>query len=101
MATLNMSIPYDLPPDEALRRIKAEIDSAKVDYPDKVRDLRETWNGNIGTFSATAMGHAFSAVLTVNPGTLVVQAQLPAAASFFRGMIETAIRQRVGSLLKA
>jgi hypothetical protein len=50
---LNISAPHQLPQNEALRRIKSYIEGVRTQFADKVRDLRENWNGNEGTFSGS------------------------------------------------
>lgn len=100
MANFNMSVPHHLPQDEALDRIKNLLGEAKRDHGDKISDLTENWNGNTGTFSFKAMGFAVSGTLTVQPTTIDIDADLPFAASMFKGTIKSLINQKAGELLK-
>jgi hypothetical protein len=99
MPNLKISIPHELPQDEALRRIKSAIAHAKKQYGEKIDELRESWNGNSGTLDVTAMGQKLSVVLTVNSSDVTVQSALPLIAMMFRGKIEAAIRQEGTKLL--
>jgi hypothetical protein len=96
---LNISIPHQLPQDEALRRIRTAIDRAKVQYADHVSDLQEHWNDNVGTLNLTVRGMAIPATVTVNPSDVAFQATLPMIASFFMGQIETTAREMLSRVL--
>lgn len=95
-----MSVPHHLKQDEALDRIKNLLSEAKRDHGDKISDLKENWNGNTGSFSFKAMGFAVSGTLTVQPTTVDIDAELPFAASMFKGTIKSLINQKAGELLK-
>jgi hypothetical protein len=99
MPNLNISIPNDLSQDEALKRIKNAVAQAKAQQSGKIEDLQENWNGSVGTFSGSAMGHAASGTITVNPSEIVLHLALPFAATFFKGKIEAGIREFAARLL--
>ncbi len=99
MAKLNMVVPHKLSQDEALRRIKTLLGEVKTQFVDKIKDLNEQWNGNIGTFSFSAMGFSVSGKLLVNSNEVELFGNLPFAAIFFKGKIESTIWERAESLL--
>jgi hypothetical protein len=99
MAKLNMSIPHHLSQDEALNRIKRLLGQVKQQYADRVTDLRESWEGNVGTFSFSAMGFSVSGTLNVTPSDVELNGNLPFAAGLFKGKIEQTIRERAEELL--
>jgi hypothetical protein len=99
MAALNMNIRHNLPQEEALARIKTLLNQVKNQYSDKITDLKEDWNGNVGNFSFSAMGFSVSGILTVKPSEVELSGTLPFAATFFRGKIESLIRERAETLL--
>lgn len=99
MPKLNMAMPHKLSQDEALRRIKTFLGEVKAQFADKIGDLREQWNENTGTFSFSAMGFSVSGTLTVKGSEVELSGDLPFAAAFFRGKIESTIRKRAESLL--
>jgi len=99
MPKLNMVVPHRLSQDEALRRIKGLLGEVKTQFTDKISDLREEWRGNTGEFSFSAMGFSVSGTLAVNPSEVKLSANLPFAAMFFKGRIESTIRERAEALL--
>ena len=99
MAKLNMAVPHRLTPDEALRRIKTLLGEVKNQFADKISDLREEWSGNTGKFSFSAMGFSVSGTLTVKPSEVELCGNFPFAAMFFKGKIESTIRERAETLL--
>jgi len=99
MPSVEVSIPYQIPQDQALRRIKAYVERMKAQYASQVNDFEESWNGNTGNFSGSTMGMSVSATLTVNPGAVTVDVDLPFAATFFSGKIESAVRSELGKIL--
>ncbi len=99
MPNINLSVPYQLPQDEALERIKAYITRAKAQHSDKIGNSREEWNGNVGTFSSSDRALSASGSLTVDPSVVVIQITLPFAGVFFKGKIESAIRDQLTRLL--
>lgn len=99
MPNSKMSLPHTLPQEEALKRIKSLLNDARNQYADKISDLKESWNGNVGTFSFSAMGFPVSGTLTVAPRTIDFDGTLPWAAMIFKGKIETIIREQCAKLL--
>jgi hypothetical protein len=99
MSKLNMSVPHDLSQDEALKRIKGLLGEVKTQFADKMSDLHEAWNGNSGNFSFSAMGFSVSGTLTVKSSEVELSGNLPFAATFLKGKIESIIRDRAKTLL--
>ena len=99
MPKLNMVVPHGLTQDEAVRRIKNLLDDMKTQFADKVSDLHEEWDGNIGKFNFSAMGFPVSGTLTVKTSQVEISGNLPFAAMFFKGKIESTIRDRAETLL--
>lgn len=99
MPTLHITVPYQIPQAEALRRIRAHIAQLKEQHADKMSGLDESWNGYAGQFSASGMGQSASGKILVNPSEVIVEMTLPFAATFFQGKIEAAIRENLTRLL--
>ncbi len=99
MPSLNISVSHRLPQDEALTRIKSLLSQVKTQFADKISDLRESWNGNTGTFSFSAMGFSVSGTLTVRDSEIALESRLPFAALPFKGKIESTLRERATALL--
>ena len=100
MANINVSIPYQLSPDEALRRIRIYVSEVKAQYAGVISDFQESWNGSVGSFSGSAKGHAASGNILVNPGMVFVELTIPPLAALFgKGKIESEIRARLSAVL--
>ncbi len=99
MPKLNMVVSHHLAQDEALKRVKNLLGEVKNQFTDKIRDLREQWDGNTGTFSFSTMGFSVSGTLTVKSSVVELAGKLPFAAIFFKGKIESAVRERAEALL--
>ncbi len=99
MADLIVSVNHRLSQDEALRRIQMAVAQAKMQYSDKISDLRETWNGYVGAFQISAQNQQVSGTVTVNPSDVTVQITLPFLASMFKPMIETGVREQLTRIL--
>lgn len=94
-----MSVPHSLSQEKALNRVKNLLGQVKNQFADKISDLNENWDGNVGTFSFKAMGFAVSGTLTVTPAEVKLEGTIPWAASLFKGKIQDTIRERASELL--
>jgi len=94
-----MTVPHQLPEDEALRRIQGLLSEVKSQFANKVSDLSENWDGGCGKFSFKVKGYAVSGTLSVQPTRVRLIAELPWQAALFRGTIETRIREKANELL--
>src|SRR5271154_5867354 len=99
MSDLMLSVIHRLSQEEALRRIRAAVAHAKVQYSDKINDLQDSWNGYIGAFDVSGMGQKASGTDAVNPSDVTVQITLSFAASLFKSKIESGIRDTLARIL--
>jgi hypothetical protein len=99
MPHIHVSVSHPLTQADALKRIKKAITEAKTQNPEKVRELNESWEGAVGNFSGTAMGHSVAASVTVNSGEVTVDGKLPLLATPFKGKIERAIQDMLRRVL--
>jgi hypothetical protein len=100
MANFHISIPHQLSQEEALKRIKDRLAQVKSQFSDKIGDVHEEWNGNVGSFSSPSPVGAVSITLTVNPSEVVIEGELPAMVMFVKGKIEAGIRKELSTLLQ-
>jgi hypothetical protein len=100
MASFDMSVPHQLTQEEALKRIQHVLGQIKKEHSDKISNLTEKWDGNTGEFSLTVMGFDISGKLTVNASSVDIDAELPFAASLFKGKIKELIGGKAEELLK-
>jgi putative polyhydroxyalkanoate system protein len=99
MPRITMEEPHALGQDEALRRLKDKFDSARSQYGANVSNLAEQWTDHTLNFSFSAMGMGVSGTVKVEDRAVKLDAELPFAAAFFKGAIESRIRQELGQLL--
>ena len=99
MPDLIVSVSHQLSQDEALRRIQTVVAQIKAQYSDKINDLREDWNGYIGTFQISAQNQQVSGTVKVNPSDVTIQTTLPFVASLFKTGIESRLRDELTKIL--
>lgn len=99
MPNLYVTVPHRLSQEDALRRIRTLLGEIQVKFAGKISDLHEQWNGNSGTFNFSAMGFLISGTLAVKGSRVEFSYNLPLAATFFRGKLESVIRERARALL--
>ncbi|WP_276501155.1 polyhydroxyalkanoic acid system family protein [Terrimonas pollutisoli] len=99
MATLDISIPHQLTPQEALSRIQGLLQQLQRDQADTIKDVKETWDGNEGEFSFSAKGFDLSGKIKVEENFVHIDGNLPFALSFFKGKISEVIKEKAGVLL--
>ena len=99
MAKLTMKVAHQLTQDEALNRIQGLLGEVKNQFSDRISNLREEWEGNTCRFSFSVMGFPVSGTWTVMPAEVEFSGDLPFAATFFKGKIESTIRERAKTLL--
>jgi len=99
MPKVNVAVPHSLTQDEAVKRIRNLLNDVKAQFADKISDLHEEWDGNMGKFSFSAMGFPVSGTLTVKTAQVEISGDLPFAATLFKGKIESTIKNRAETLL--
>jgi len=96
MPKLNMTLPHHISQEEVRHRI---FTLYKDQSAEKISDLREEWKGNVDKFSFSTKGLKVSGILTIKSSEIELCLNLPFAATFFKGKIESEIRERVKTLL--
>ncbi len=99
MPNINVSVPYQISQDEALKRIQNFVSQIETQYASAITDFQENWDGNSGTFSGSGRGFSASGNIAVNPSQVVVDLTVPFAAMFFKGKIESTLREELAKLL--
>ena|SRR5881396_3289251 len=99
MARFNIVVSHGLPQDDALRRVRGEIENLKRQYGDRISNLWDNWDNNTYAFEGVAKGFAISGVMMVKPSQIEIAGNLPWLVLPFKGRIETAIRERLSTLL--
>jgi hypothetical protein len=99
MSNLSISIPHQLSQEEALQRVKTLLTNLQNEQRDRIKNVTEEWTGNTAKFGFTAQGFNVSGDIIVESGTATINAELPFALSFFKGMINQTIREKATALL--
>jgi hypothetical protein len=99
MGSLNIDIPHQLPKQEAVERIKKLLGRLKTEQKDQIKNVKEEWHGDKGSFEFTSMGFDISGLISVNENNVNVNGNLPFALSLFKGKISNVITQKAKELL--
>jgi hypothetical protein len=74
---LIVSIPHRLGKDEALRRIKSGLSSARANYSHLLQIHDETWSGDRLSFQVSALGQHAGGILDVRESDVQLEVTLP------------------------
>ena len=74
--------------------------AARSAFQDRISEFQEDWTDHHVAFSIKAMGMKTTGTVAVEPEKVNVNLDLPLAAMFFRGAIESRVRQELGELLR-
>lgn len=95
---LVVSIPHRLGKDEALRRMKAGLGSARTQYAQLIQVNEEVWSGDRLVFSVTALKQQVSGILDVSEDHVRLEVTLPWLLSRLAQGIQGVI-QKKGTLM--
>ena len=93
MAKFNMVVPHGLTQSRLCDTFG--IDNLKIQFGDKVGDLRESWRDDTYLFEGVSQGFTVSGAMIVKPSQIEITANLPWLAVPFKGPIEAVIRERL------
>lgn len=99
MPQLLLDIPHSIGQDEAMRRLKERFAAASDEYQGQVSNLRQQWEDHTFSFGFQALGMAVTGTVKVEEEQVKLATNLPLAAVFMKGMIESRIREEVDELL--
>jgi hypothetical protein len=74
---LIVTIPHQLGPTEAKRRLETGLAGLKAKFGEHVASVDERWTGNHLDLSVRALGQAVEAALDVEPDHVRVEVRLP------------------------
>ncbi len=100
MPKLTLDVNHNLGLEEATRRLKEKFSAALAEHRGAVSNFREEWIDHTFNFAFSVMGMAVSGAVAVEPCQVRLNAQIPLAASLFRGTIEQRLREEVASILR-
>ncbi|MBC7904049.1 MAG: polyhydroxyalkanoic acid system family protein [Gemmatimonadaceae bacterium] len=99
MSNLNVNVAHNLGQEKALERIKNLLGNLKEEQKALVGNIKEEWNGNTGKFGFSAQGFDLAGTIAVTDASVDINADLPFALSFFKGMIADVIEKKTKELL--
>jgi hypothetical protein len=99
MPQLSVEVPHALGQQEAARRLKEKIGSAREMFGEQVTNLQEQWDEDVFRFAFDVVGMSVAGTMAVEPQMVKVAASLPLAAIIFRGTIEQRLRDEIGVAL--
>ena len=99
MPKLQLDIAHALGQEEASRRLKEKFAAAQAEYQGQVSNFRQEWRDHTFSFGFHALGMAVTGTVAVEEARVNLVAQLPLAAAFFKGAIESRLREEVDTLL--
>jgi len=99
MPSINVSVPFSISQDEAIRRIRNIVGELQKDFADKISNVREEWRNDRADFSFDVMGFTISGKVQVETDRVVLDGNIPFAALPFKSRIEELIREKTSQLL--
>ena len=99
MPGLAVEVPHGLGQQEATKRLKQKIGSAREMFGEQVTNLQEQWTEGEFRFSFEIVGMSVTGRMSVEPDRVLVAADLPFAAIMFRGVIEQRVRGEIDGAL--
>jgi len=100
MPGFGVKVPHPLGKDVAIERLRNFAEDIHQRHPDRVQNVRQSWEENHLIFSFATSGMSISGRVVVEDRLALVEGQLPFAALIFRGRIEQEIRSQLKELLK-
>jgi putative polyhydroxyalkanoate system protein len=97
---INVDVPHGLTAEDAKKRLEKKAEFLQGRYGDQVKDMTQTWAGNLLTFGFKTMGMRLDGTVSVEENRVVVNGDLPFAAMMFKGKIESEIREQLEHILR-
>jgi hypothetical protein len=96
--TISVSIPHHLGKEEALRRIKEGIGSARTTFASVLAVQEETWIGDTLDFRVSALAQRMAGTIQVSENYVKLDVELPWLLAKLAKVITPAIRKE-GTLM--
>jgi len=99
MPKMSVSVPHGLGKEQAMEKLKDFMPKIRERYQSQVSNLEESWAENVLNFGFTTFGFPIKGALTVEPGEVKLDGDLPFAAMMFKGKIEQEFKDSLVKLL--
>lgn len=97
---MRIPIPHDLPQEEVRHRLRSRSHEIGDFVPGGVADVTTNWpNEDQMDLTVSTMGQQVTGQVVIEPGQVVFVIDLPAALSFVKPMISSAIKKEGQKLL--
>jgi hypothetical protein len=100
MPRVSVEVSHQLDRDEAVERLRQKTAAARSAFQDQISEFQEEWTDHHVQFSFRTMGMKTTGTVAVEPEMVKLILELPFAAMFFRGAIESRVRQELEELLR-
>lgn len=90
---------HTLGKDTALAKIRAALMQAMFEYSDKISDLSESWNYNVGNISFSCYGFTIKTKITVEDDMVTVEGKIPWLISSYSSKIEQILLDNIKKVL--
>lgn len=98
---MRIALPHDLGKEEVRRRLRERSHEIADYIPGGLANVETQWQGeDVMQLKVNAMGQGITGDIEVHENQVVFQIELPAALSFVRPMIESAIRSNASKMLE-
>lgn len=98
---MRVALPHDLGREEVRRRLSERSHEIADHIPGGLAQVRSQWpSEDLMQLEVDAMGQTVKGDIEVHDNQVVIKFDLPAALSFFRPMIEGAVRSNATKLLE-
>jgi len=98
---IKVSINHDLEPEDARDRMVGLAKGLRQVHGDKLKEIREQWNGMNARFFLAGTGFSVNLSLRVTSSAVLLEGKLPLLILHQKDEITTAIHDRVTELLRA
>jgi len=97
---MKITYPNPLNKDEALTKLKAALADAIGKYSDKVTDIQETWDDNVGNFSFSSYGFTIKVKAIVEDYLVTVEGKIPWLLASYTEKIEKILLDNIAKALE-
>jgi len=98
--TITITVPHDLGVEAAKKRLSERMEALQREYVDKFGRSEVTWAGDVATVRVSAIGQTAMGQITVLPGLVRIEVQLPWLLAKLAGRVQTVLSHNANDVLK-
>lgn len=95
MPAMNVEVAHTMGKEAAKERLKSLMEKIQEHYKNQVKDIQQSWDGDVMNYSFKTFGLVISGAMTVGEDKVTLDGKIPIAAMAFRGQIEKSIRDEL------